>query len=99
VSGLRCGLDESAGPREKRGAEGVSIMQTRRHLEDLEDGDSIFSGAVSGTMFIRHPEGTAHAVIHAAKRDPCGQDRVPDGYTVQSDEARGTFGPLRHDGP
>jgi hypothetical protein len=36
-------------------------------LEDLEDGDGIFSGAVSGTMFIRHQEGTAHAVIHAAK--------------------------------
>ena len=36
-------------------------------IEDLDDGDSVFSGAVSGTMFIRHPEGTAHAVIHAAK--------------------------------
>jgi hypothetical protein len=36
-------------------------------IEDLDAGDSIFSGAVTGTMFIRHPEGTDHAVIHAAK--------------------------------
>lgn len=36
-------------------------------IEDLEDGDSVFSGAVSGTMFIRHPEGRDHTVIHAAK--------------------------------
>ena len=36
-------------------------------IEDLEDGETVFSGSVTGTMFIRHPEGTAHAMIHAAK--------------------------------
>jgi hypothetical protein len=36
-------------------------------LEDLGDGDRVFSGAITGTMFIRHPEESARALIHAAK--------------------------------
>jgi hypothetical protein len=39
-------------------------------IDDLEDGDSVFSGTITGTMFIRHSEGApGHALVHAAKID------------------------------
>lgn len=38
-------------------------------IQDLGDGDRVFTGAITGTMFIRHPEGSGHARIHAAKID------------------------------
>lgn len=38
-------------------------------IQDLGDGNRVFTGAITGTMFIRHPEGSGHARIHAAKID------------------------------
>jgi hypothetical protein len=37
-------------------------------IEDLDEEASVFSGTITGTMFIRHPEGkSGHTAIHAAK--------------------------------
>lgn len=38
-------------------------------IQDLGDGNRVFTGAITGTMFIRHPEGAGHSRIHAAKID------------------------------
>jgi hypothetical protein len=39
-------------------------------VEDLGDGDRIFSGTVSGTLLVKHlPEGSAAAQVHAAQLD------------------------------
>lgn len=38
-------------------------------IQDLGDGGRVFTGAITGTMFIRHPEGGGHSRIHAAKID------------------------------
>jgi hypothetical protein len=36
-------------------------------IQDIGDGDSVFSGRITGTMFIRHGQETGRARIHAAK--------------------------------
>ena len=38
-------------------------------IDDLGNGERVFTGTMTGTMFIRHPEGSGHALIHAAKID------------------------------
>ncbi len=38
-------------------------------IQDIGDGNRVFTGAITGTMFIRHPEGGGHSRIHAAKVD------------------------------
>ena len=38
-------------------------------IQDIGDGNRVFTGAITGTMFIRHPEGAGHSRIHAAKID------------------------------
>jgi hypothetical protein len=38
-------------------------------IDDLGFGERVFTGTMTGTMFIRHPEGSGHALIHAAKID------------------------------
>jgi len=38
-------------------------------IDDLGNGERVFTGTMTGTMFIRHPEGAGHALIHAAKID------------------------------
>jgi hypothetical protein len=49
--------------------EATSSWNGKGEVNDLEDGVRIFSGLITGTMFIRHPEGAGHARIHAAKID------------------------------
>ncbi|MGH7183700.1 MAG: hypothetical protein ACREJN_17225 [Nitrospiraceae bacterium] len=39
-------------------------------IEDLGNGERVFSGAITGTLFVKHlPEGSAPAQIHATKLD------------------------------
>ena len=39
-------------------------------IDDLGDGDRVFRGTITGTIFVKHlPEGSAPAQIHAAKMD------------------------------
>jgi len=47
-------------------------------IKDLGDADRVFTGAITGTMFIRHPEGAGHSQIHAAKIDCQAVVRITD---------------------
>src|SRR5215467_4446780 len=39
-------------------------------IDDLGDGDQVFSGTLTGTILVKHlPEGSAPAQIHATKMD------------------------------
>lgn len=59
---------EPAGAKTIEAGDATASWTGKGVIDDLDGGDSIFSGTLTGTMFIRHPEGEAgHALIHAAK--------------------------------
>lgn len=60
-------IAESSGATTIEAGEATASWNGTGVIEDLENGDRLFSGSITGTMFIRHPEGTAHARIHADK--------------------------------
>lgn len=61
------GLFETAETKTIEAGDATASWTGKGVIDDLEDGDSVFSGTLTGTMFIRHPEGPGHALIHAAK--------------------------------
>ena len=63
------GFFEGAESKTIEAGEATASWNGKGVIDDLEEGDRVFSGTINGTMFIRHPEGSGHALIHAAKID------------------------------
>lgn len=66
---VSAGLFGSADAKTVEAGEGTASWNGKGIIEDVGAGERIFRGSITGTMFIRHPEGAAHTRIHAAKID------------------------------
>ncbi|HJU04763.1 MAG TPA: hypothetical protein VJ692_06375 [Nitrospiraceae bacterium] len=64
---LCTGLSENAEPKTIEAGDATASWTGKGVIEDIGDGERVFSGMITGTMFIRHPQESARALIHAAK--------------------------------
>jgi hypothetical protein len=76
---MSVGFFDRAGARTIEAGEATASWNGKGVIDDLGEGDRVFSGRINGTMFIRHPEGSGHSVIHAAKIDCQAIVRLSDG--------------------
>ncbi|MGH7230118.1 MAG: hypothetical protein ACREJU_02005 [Nitrospiraceae bacterium] len=61
------GLFDHAEPKTIEAGEATASWVGKGMIDDFGNGEIVFSGTITGTMFIRHDEGSARALIHAAK--------------------------------
>ena len=85
---MSVGLFDNAETKTIEAGDATASWTGKGVIDDLEDGDSVFSGTITGTMFIRHPEGKGHALIHAAKIECQTMIRI----------SGAPYGSLYHDG-
>jgi hypothetical protein len=64
---IHMGLFDHAEAKTIEAGEATASWSGKGVIDDLGNGESVFSGAITGTMFIRHTQGSGRALIHAAK--------------------------------
>lgn len=64
---MSMGLFDSADAKTVEAGEATASWSGKGVIGDLGDEETVFSGAITGTMFIRHRQESGRALIHAAK--------------------------------
>jgi hypothetical protein len=78
------GLFDHADAKTMEAGEATASWSGKGVIDDLGNGESVFSGAITGTMFIRHPQGSGRALIHAAKLQCQTVARISENKEEQS---------------
>jgi hypothetical protein len=64
---MSVGMLGSAEAKTIEAGEATASWSGKGVIDDLGEGQLVFSGAITGTMFVRHNQESGHALIHASK--------------------------------